>query len=195
MLKTCVVKIEGKSPYSPARGIDPELMMKGESHDAFDKRIWREKATLDADGHVVIPPSSVQIGLYMAAKGMDLKFGKKAGAGFIETGVLAMENHPLFLPTGARIVKDDLEPTRLFLPSDGKALHKGGKGSRVWRTFPIIHAWSAELTVEIFHEELQRKEVMKPLFERLGMFVGFGRYRPERGGYMGRFAVKSLSLS
>lgn len=195
--RSCTVQVSGISPYSPAKGLDPEAeyqQKKGENPNDFEKRVWREKAHFDGD-KLVIPATSVQIGLYMAAKSLNLKFGKKAAAGFVESGTIAMGDHSIVSGDGKPIMKDSLVSTRLFLPSDGKALHKGGKGTRVWRIFPIIHEWKAVFTVELLHEELQRKEVMEPLFEQFGRFVGIGRFRPERGGFCGRFTVNKLSLS
>lgn len=193
MLKTCTVRVEGFSPYSPGKAVESEKK-KSETHEQFDARTWSEKCLTNKDGEVVIPSMSIQRALIVAAKGLDLKIGKKGVAGFVEIGCSPTDHHRLFHKDGKPVKLADMASEKLFVPSDGKALHKGGKGQRVWRTFPIIQAWDAELTLCLLHEALDNKETLGQLFEQVGKFVGVGRFRPERGGYYGRFSVKALSL-
>src|SRR5690242_910103 len=60
------VHLESRSPYSPSRIHDAPKQTK-ESHDAYEKRTWREKAHFDKDGHVVIPAMSFKFSLMDAA--------------------------------------------------------------------------------------------------------------------------------
>lgn len=194
MLKTCTVRVEGFSPYSPGKAVLSEKKA-SESHDEFDRRTWQEKCLTNTDGEVVIPSMSIQRALIVAAKGLDIKINKKGLAGFVEIGCSPTDHHRLFHKNGRPVKLGDMKSETLFVPSDGKALHKGGKGQRVWRTFPIIQSWDAELTLCLLHDALDNKDNLEKLFEQVGKFVGVGRFRPERGGYYGRFSVKSLSLS
>ena len=45
-----------------------------------------------------------------------------------------------------------------------------------------FHVLADEITPDVFEEHLKQA----------GAFVGIGRFRPERGGFYGRFAIKNI---
>jgi len=193
MSRLCKVTVEGFSPYSGGGAI--HSIKAAESHEEFDLRTWPEKVKINEAGEVMLPAMAVHRGLLLAAKGSGIKVGKRSIASYVETAVAPMGDHPIYSGKGKPMRIEDMSPETLFLPSDGKALHKGGKGQRVRRTFPTVTRWSAIFEVMVLHEELHSETRLRALFEYMGMYVGVGRFRPERGGFYGRFKVRDLSLS
>jgi len=163
----------------------PKLSDK-EAKDDYERRTWRERLHYDRKkGEVFIPPMMLKNCLSGAAKYLSMRVpgsGKATFTKHFEAGVLVQDL--LFLG----IKKDDVEGETLFVPSDGK---RGG-GSRVMKTFPIIHEWSGEAVFYILDETIT-KEVFLYHLEEAGKFMGLGRFRPRNNGYYGRFSVKSLS--
>src|SRR5262249_29790282 len=101
---------------------------------------------------------------------------------YFESGILVLEGMPL------GIQKDDVLPERLFVPADGKH----GSGKRVWRTFPLIPEWKGTVKVYILNRVIT-KEAFQGHMEEAGRFVGIGRFRPQRGGFYGRFTVENIT--
>jgi len=63
------------------------------------------------------------------------------------------------------------------------------------KCFPFIQAgW--EVSVEyIVMDDLITEDVFKRHLEAAGQFVGVGRFRPENGGFYGRFEIVSVKWS
>ena len=70
----------------------------------------------------------------------------------------------------------------------GHADGKKGSGTRVARTFPVIHEWDGTAEVMILDESIT-KDVFTRYLEEAGKFIGIGRFRPRNGGFYGRFSV------
>jgi hypothetical protein len=58
----------------------------------------------------------------------------------------------------------------------------------VWRTFPVIPSWDAEVIFNITDDTVT-KEVFEETLIESGKFVGIGRFRPQSGGTKGRYEV------
>jgi hypothetical protein len=69
-----------------------------------------------------------------------------------------------------------------------------GSGKRVLRRFPLIASWEASFDVFIL-DPIITEDVFREMVEIAGMFIGIGRFRPEKGGTNGRFRIKSLAWS
>jgi hypothetical protein len=69
-----------------------------------------------------------------------------------------------------------------------------GSGKRVWRNFPRIDEWSGVIEFSVIAPE-SPKDVFEEMLIYSGLAVGVGRFRPEKGGYFGRFEVVKLAWS
>ncbi len=175
------VTFKSISPYSQSRFHETEKV-DNEKPDDYEKRTWRGRMHVTRDGHVFIPPMSFKKSLDAAAsfRSEKLEGNKKYTKRFL-AGVLVPEG--LTLPVKAA----DVEGEWLFVPVDGKV----GGGKRVKRCFPMIPDWSGSVEF-IVTDEAINKDVFSRHIEAAGMFVGIGRFRPERGGYYGRFEVSKV---
>jgi len=182
-MKIAKVMLESQSPYSQSKHIDvPKL--DNEKHDEYENRTWRERCHVDEAGRIVIPPNAFKGALEGAARWLSMPIkgeGKKTYTKRFEAGIMILEG--ITLPVKATEV---LRET-LFVPSDGKP----GGGRRVIKHFPQICDWSGALTVHVLDEKITEDVFLKHM-EQAGKFIGVGRWRPERRGSYGRFAVKSL---
>lgn len=158
-----------------------------ETHDQYEQRTWRERMHVDKDGHVFVPPLALKNGLAAAAKYRPKKVqgqGMKTYTKFLEAGILVVEPLILLTSKGDFIDPENVRGNRLFVPSDGK---KGG-GSRVWKTFPTFDEWRTHAVIHIIEPLLiGNPPVVQDYIETAGQFIGFCQFRPERGGYFGRY--------
>ena len=94
-----------------------------------------------------------------------------------------MENN---LPLGVH--KDKVQG--VTIPAHAGGQRKGmGSNKRVPRTFPIIPQWEGDLSVLILDETIT-EDIFTRVMQHAGSFIGIGRFRPENGGFNGRFMVK-----
>jgi hypothetical protein len=66
-----------------------------------------------------------------------------------------------------------------------------GSGKRVPRKFPVIPQWSATFDVVVL-DPIITEVVFREMLEMAGMFIGIGRFRPEKGGTNGRFRIDAI---
>lgn len=187
-MKTASCYLVSAAPYSPSRAYKHEVPMENrETHEAYEERTWRNKAHTNSDGYVLLPPMGFKQCLDTAAKRLSIQIPGKGKATYtkhFESGVLVME--PLVLP----IKKDDTILERIHANADGVR----GSGKRVWRNFPRIDHWEGEVSYHVLADEITR-DIFEQVLRQSGAFVGVGRFRPERGGFYGRFSVKSVKWS
>jgi len=179
-MKTATVQLESVSPYSQSKHYTTPKLEK-ESASDYEKRTWRDRLHVTADGFVFIPPMAFKNCLSDAAKYLGIKIPGKASSTYtkhIEAGVLVTE--PLVL--GIR--QEDIEGEWLFVPSDGR---RGG-GKRVDKCFSVIQQWKGTVEFHILDDTLTEKIFTQHL-EDAGKFIGIGRFRPRNNGYYGRFRV------
>ena len=62
------------------------------------------------------------------------------------------------------------------------------------RRFPIIQKWTATFDVHIL-DPIITEDIFSEVVEQAGMFIGVGRYRPEKGGTNGRFSLSKIVWS
>lgn len=185
-MRTATITIEGMSPYSQSKH-HSEPKIGQETSDAYERRTWRSRMHVTKDGYVKIPPMSFKNGLVSAAKFLNQKIpgeGQKTFTKRFESGILTMD--PLILPIKAA----DVDCEELFVPSDGVR----GSGKRVVKLFGVMPQWGGAITVLVLDEKIGDK-VFAAHAEAWGMFVGIGRFRPEKNGFYGRFKVKSIKWS
>lgn len=185
-MNTATVTIEGISPYSQSK--HHTTPKEGEeTNDAHERRTWRNRMHVDREGYVYIPPMAFKNGLVTAAKFLNRKIPGERNKTFtkrFESGILCMEPLPL------AVKATDVPCEELFVPSDGVR----GSGKRVVKLFGKIDEWGGTFEVQIIDEKISR-EVMLEHLEAFGKFIGLGRFRPEKNGFYGRFAVKSMKWS
>jgi hypothetical protein len=137
------------------------------------------------DGRVFIPPMAFKMALDAAAKMLGRQIpgkGKSTYTKFFLSGVLVME--PAILP----VTKEDVQGDRIFANADGIR----GSGKRVWRMFPRIDSWQADIPFHVIADEIT-PDVFEEHLRQAGAFVGIGRFRPQSGGYYGRFEIKKIA--
>lgn len=186
-MKTATVTIEGTSTLSQSRHYSKVEVppLDKETNDAYERRTWRSRMHVTKDGRVFVPPMSFPRCALESAKRLAIKVpgGKnKTYTKSFEAGLMVTE--PLVLDVKAA----DVPGEELFVPSDGIR----GSGKRVSKVFPMIETWGGTVMFYVL-DNLITEEVFRTVIENAGLLVGIGRFRPERGGYYGRFEVKSIA--
>lgn len=186
-IHTATVTLESVSPYSQSRFHEAPKKDK-ESHDEYEKRTWKDRVHRDGRGITFMPPMSLKIALEHAARYL----GKIPGMGASNyklrflSGVMITQPIEL-LTNGKPAGLDAWEGEWLHLNSDGV---RGG-GKRVKRCMPRLAPWTAQATIHVL-DGIITKDVLARALTEAGRFVGVGRFRPEKGGYYGRFRVKDM---
>lgn len=184
MLK-CTCEIVGISPISFSAPIQ-SIKNTGENHDAFEERTWRERLHVDDKGVVYIPPMALKNCLTSAAQFLGETIrgkGKSTYTKHFRAGIMCTD------PMDLGVKGADVPGERLFVPSDGKT----GGGSRVWKTFPTIQKWRTTVTFYAIDPVLiDEPAKIAEYLAHAGMFIGLGRFRPQNGGFYGRFKVEGF---
>jgi hypothetical protein len=184
-MRVATIRIKGLTPYSQSRALQSEKNRE-ETHDDFDKRIWREHLHVNSAEKYYIPAVAITQGLADAAsylgKGGDLK--KKGNATWAENFRCG-----LAIAQGPVLNASEPRPERVYCHADGKR----GSGKRVWRTFPVFDAWQATLVIHILDDSIP-EEIFEKVVNAYGLFIGVGRFRPQNNGYLGRFVVENMKI-
>lgn len=186
-MKTAIVSVRSleNSPYSQGRYHNVPKLPK-ELPRNYEERTWREKLHYIEKGNVFIPAVQFKkaieiVGKYLGQAAQIPGGGKSTYTKHFVAGVMAFE--PLILP----LKKNEVEGLWLFVPSDGK---KGGS-KRVEKCFPIIRKWEGTVKF-IIVDDMITQDVFYKFLTEAGSLIGIGVFRPERGGYYGRFEVIDL---
>lgn len=178
------VTITGISPLSQSRQHD-DPKLEGESHTDYDTRTWLSKLNVDPKtGHVIIPAHGMHQALVAAARYSGEQIpgqGKKTWTAKFTTGIAFLSD----IDTGLR--PEDAQQIVISANADGVR----GSGKRVPRRFPIFYDWSASFDVMILDPIITEAQFRKVL-ETAGMFIGIGRFRPEKGGMNGRWRIETI---
>lgn len=182
-MKKVIATLKSASTYGQSRAyVEPKLDK--ETHDAYEKRTWKMRLHTDSEGNVFIPPMAFKNCLSEAAKYLGIQIPGKGKATYtkhFEAGVMATER--VMLGINAK----DVQGEWLFVPADGKR----GSGKRVWKCFPIIPQWQADVVFYILDETVT-EGVFRQHLEEAGKFIGIGFFRPRNNGYFGRFTVEKI---
>lgn len=183
------VTISGITPLSQSRQHD-DPKLDGERPDDYDKRTWRSKlntATRDGKPTVVIPAHGLHQAIAAAAKYSKRQIpgqGKATWTAKFTAGITLLEDPALGISPEA------VEAVTISANADGIR----GSGKRVPRKFPVIPQWSTTFDVVIL-DPIITPEIFGEMLEMAGMFIGIGRFRPEKGGTNGRFRVDAVEWS
>lgn len=175
------ITLKGLTPYSQSRAHDtPKLQ--GELHDDYDKRTWQEHAHINADGRVCIPAHAFHQSVIAAAK-----YSKKQIPGQGKATWTAKFTSGLMM-VGGDVVLDrkaeDLQRVDIYANTDGVR----GSGKRAMRRYPVLFEWQAETEIAIL-DPIITEDIFKEILGLAGLFIGLGRFRPEKGGTNGRFKM------
>ena len=189
-MKTYRIAITGISDFMFGK---KETSTRGdnETHDQFTNRVWREQIH-NNNGECFIQPFAFKNALESAARWLSMGIpgeGKKTFTKRFASGILVVDRMPLMNAKGRPVVVDDVEPLRIFAPSDGKR----GSGKRVWRIFPTVHNWNTVAIVHVLDDKISEK-VLQSHLKAAGQFIGLGSMRVENGGINGRFDVTSVEV-
>jgi len=185
-MKTFKLTIEGISPYSQSRFHDPQKIGK-ETNDDMEKRTWKDRVHVGDDGAPFMPPMSLKKSLDSASSYLgkipgerNATYTKRFKSGLLIIG-------PIGLRVGKRdATLDDFDGEWLFLDATGKA-----GGTRVKRCMPRILNWWADATLYVV-DEILTKAVLTSAISNAGLLVGVGRFRPEKGGFYGRYRLATV---
>jgi len=189
-MKTATVKFNGVSPYQQGRYHNlPRLEDGKEGHDEYAQRTWREQVHADADGNIFIPPMAFKNCLSTAAAFLSIPIPGKSRQTYTKNfvaGILVLD--PVYI--GKK--KEDAIRADIFGDSQGK---RGGKtGSRKMIYLPLFTEWEGTVVFHIVDGTIS-KEIFERVLRESGKFIGVGVYRPQNGGYYGRFDVESIDWS
>lgn len=163
-----------------------------ETHDQHEKRTWEEKVPVTSEGQLYMNPFAITNGLVEAGAWLKRKIPGEARATFTKRflqGVAPGDKLLIFNASGKPATMKDIDPIRLFVPSDGT--HGGPK--RVWKTFPTLHKWSAQGSVYVFDGKIT-EEIFRDHLVCLGQFICIGSMRVGNGGINGRYTVTSCEF-
>lgn len=188
-MKTATITIEGISPYSQSQFVLGNPKLKDETHDEYEQRIWEERLHRDAHGYY-IPPMALKKAITAAASFLGIQIkgkGKKTYTKHFQCGLLITE--PAYLKS------DPPQPEMLMMDAQPGKAKLGSGGTRVPRVYPrFADGWTATFNCIIVSEEISRDIFMEHV-DAAGKFIGIGRFRPENGGFYGRFVVKNAKWS
>lgn len=181
----CECVLVGSSPLSFSRPVQSKRNT-GEQHDDFEERTWRERIHVDEHGVAFIPPMAIKNCLSDVAKYLSESVPGKGKATYTKhftSGVLVAD--PVVLP----VLKDDLDSYAGPMSSTGE---KGKSGGRVViRIFPIVNEWSGDVAFHIL-DEVITPDIFRQVVEIAGRNIGIGRFRPQNGGFNGRWTVEDV---
>jgi hypothetical protein len=186
-MKTATVEFEGISVLQQGRYHKTEKREK-ETADDYERRTWKERLHTDKDGFVFIPPMAFKKSIETAAKYLSIPIpgkGKALYTKHFKSGILVPEAVSL------GIHKDEVQGTWVLGNSQGRA---GASGPRVEKCFPTIHQWGGSVVFLILDETIT-EDVFERCLEESGSLIGIGVFRPENGGYHGRYKVNRVSWS
>lgn len=186
-MRTVTYSVSSLSPYSPCRPVSYLVPKKNkESPEAFEERTWRLKAHADEKtGMVYIPPMAFKMSLTTSSSRLAIKVpgkGQRTYGAYIKSGVIPLDNAWL------NVTRDDFRQEPVFCSATGKA---NGVGTRVIRYFPILDDWKTDVTLQVADDSIP-EDIVDMSMREAGKLIGVGRFRPEVGGYFGRFDVTKV---
>ncbi len=184
MPRLCIASLESLTPYSQSGFFQTEKPAKM-CHQEYEETYWKEKMHVTPDGNVFIPPMSFKFCVTEAARRLGRKIPGKGNATYgkrFEGGIMVMD--AIILP----IRGDDVKGEWINANADGVR----GSGKRVRRCFPVIPDWKADVKFWLTDDVIDQS-VFEEAVSEAGQFIGVGRFRPEKGGFYGRFKVTAFN--
>lgn len=184
-MKTSIatLTIEGITPLSQSRQHD-DPMLEGENRDAYDLRTWRSKLNTNDAGMVTIPAHGLMQCITSAARYSKRQIpgqGKATWTAKFASGIAILED------PATNVKAADVLPITISANADGVR----GSGKRVTRRFPIMPKWQFNFDLYVL-DPIITADILREMVEISGMFIGLGRFRPEKGGTNGRFKIAAM---
>lgn len=190
-MKKAIAHLVGQAPIIQSRyhSHEPESeKFPQESHDAFEKRTWKNKAHYSPEGFIQIPPMALKNALVDGCKYRKRKGpsgGQSTWTKNFEGGVLVAS--PITFP----ISKEDIEYWGAMVASDGKKGKAGG--SKVFKLFPRIpEGWEGDAEFTLIDDAIT-PAIFEEVLTDTGLFIGLGSFRVQMGGVFGRFSVGKVT--
>lgn len=183
-MRTITAVLKSTAPYSQSRYHNVPKQEKETAAD-YNERTWREQCTVNEQGVVSIPGMAIKMALDSAAKKLKERVPGKGTKTYIDYIIGGVAPSDQMFPIGVK--KDEVAYIDIWANADGRR----GSGKRVMRRFPLIPQWEAKVSLDILDDSIPQPIVERYLSEA-GKMVGIGRFRPEVGGFNGRFEVKSV---
>jgi hypothetical protein len=185
-MKEAICELESSSPLSFSRYIDPAMFPKKnkELPDDYEARIWMERAHHDEAGNIYIPGMMFKNCITGAAQYLSIQIpgkGKSTYSKNFKSGVLVLDPH---IPINYHM--KNVCGEWIFGSSTGD-----NAGRRVKKCFPVFPKWEATVVFTIV-DSIITEDVFRAVLTQAGLLKGIGRFRPENGGFYGRFIVKSI---
>ena len=185
-MKTAIVTLKSASPYSQSRYHNTPKNEQ-ESNEAYEERTWREKGHYDEKDEMFIPPMALKNAIDDGVKFRKRK-GPNGGASTwtknFTSGIMIMDPIPL------GVQKDDVGMFGGMMDTQG-GKGNAAKSSRVYRMFPEVKEWESKVTVYVLDDAIT-EGIFEEVLKDTGMFIGIGRFRPQNGGFNGRFSVEKI---
>jgi len=189
----CVkVRLVSVAPYSQGRYYQVPKLPR-ELIDDYEARTWRERLHTNANGQVYVPPMALKRSIENAARYLATQIpgkGKQTYTKHFTSGLLVIFPMLLVDHSDTPILASEVQGVWYYVPSDGV---RGG-GKRVKKCFPEIPQWKGDAEFLIL-DDIITPEVFQHHLEQAGRFIGIGRFRPENGGYYGRFVAENYEWS
>lgn len=186
-MRLCIVDLTSVTPYSQSKMVDVDVHPKKEKegHGDYDIRMWKEKSSFDASGQVVIPQMALKMAVDEAVKRLNISIpgrGKSTYSKFFVAGQICEADVPI------GVTRDQLQYIDIWANADGIR----GSGKRVKRRFPYVQEWRGQAKFAILDDVIPSAVFEKAMTEA-GRLVGIGRFRPEKGGFLGRFTTTNFT--
>lgn len=175
--------LQSVTPYAQGKHHEIPKLEREQAGD-YDKRTYLGRLHVAA-GKVYIPPMAFKFCLQDTARYMGMQVPGKGKATYTKNfvqGVICSE--PVQL--GITPEETRLEPIFTNLTPNKP------NGPRGWRHFPVIDTWEGHLEITVV-DDLITKPILQKHLEIAGVITGIGVWRPQRGGFWGKFKLLALT--
>ena len=182
-MKKAICTLKSLTPITFGRQHETEKL-KGESHEDYENRTWKEKVYYDESGYGLIKGIMVANCIRASAKYLNRQIpgkGKSTFTKHFNAGIIILDNIVL------KETRETIQGTRVNVPSDGMV----GGTKRVARIFPIVHEWEGQLMV-IIGDDVITEDVFTDVLQNAGNLIGLGTWRPISRGMNGRFEAVNI---
>lgn len=184
-MKEFLATLTSNAPYCQSRNYAMEVPKEPkEGHDEYEKRTWRHRSHIDADGQIIIPAEALQFAIRDGAAYLSERIpgkGVEKWTKHFASGV--MVPRPIVLPER----RETMQGTWVHVHANGRR----GSGTRVWRCFPTVPKWQGDITIIVL-DDLITEEILRRVVQHAGLFIGVGQNKPQNGGSRGRFVLSEL---
>lgn len=184
MPSLAITQLYSLSPYGQSKYYDAPPKEKKENPANYEERTWRERCHYDEEGRVFIPPMCFKNSLTTAASFLSEKIPGKGNQSYskhFRAGIIVPEG--IMLPQ----TKDTVLQYTCMCSANGIP----GGARRVKKHFPYVTSWKGTIEFHVL-DDMITEEVFTRTLREAGSMIGIGYFRPEKGGYWGRFGIEKI---